>query len=72
MTDEMHGTGEPVRRGGRGTPVRNASAPESVAAQQKRLDRLQDDLTSVLQQLKRKPGDDMIEPHDTRPPHWGG
>ena len=43
-----------------------------LIAQQKRLDRLQDDLTSVLQQLKRKPGDDTIEPHDTRPPHWGG
>jgi uncharacterized coiled-coil protein SlyX len=43
-----------------------------LAAMQKRLDTLQDNLTSILQHLKRPRGDDTIEPHDTRPPHWGG
>lgn len=55
MSDEMHGTGEPVRRGGRGTPVRNASAPESVAAQQKRLEREAEARESDLRFLMSRP-----------------
>ena len=55
MTDEMEGTGEPVRRGGRGTPVRNTSAPESVAAQQKRLEREREVRESDLRFLMGRP-----------------
>jgi uncharacterized coiled-coil protein SlyX len=43
-----------------------------LAAHQRTIDRLQQDLADVLQFLKRSPTGESIEPHDTRPPHWGG
>ena len=43
-----------------------------LAAQQRRLDRLQASFDALLQPVKRPRADDTIEPHDTRPPHWGG
>lgn len=43
-----------------------------LAAMQKRLDALHANFTAIQQQLKRPRGDDPIEPHDARPPHWGG
>ena len=43
-----------------------------LAAHQKRLDFLQANFEAMVQQLKRPRADDSIEPHDTRPPHWGG
>ena len=43
-----------------------------LAAHQKRLDFLQSNLEALVQQMKRPRGDEGIEPHDTRPPHWGG
>lgn len=43
-----------------------------LAAQQRVLDILQTHVELLRQHLKRPPADDAIEPHDTRPPHWGG
>lgn len=43
-----------------------------LAAQQKRIDVLQAHFELMVQQLRRPRSDDSIEPHDTRPPHWGG
>ena len=45
---------------------------EELAAHQRRLDHLQATLDAMAQQMKRPTGDDPIEPHDTKPPHWGG
>ncbi len=42
-----------------------------LAAHQRTIDRLRNDLDAVLQQLKRQRSE-TIEPHDTPPPHWGG
>lgn len=42
-----------------------------LAAHQRTIDRLRNDLDGVLQQLKRQRSE-AIEPHDTPPPHWGG
>jgi uncharacterized coiled-coil protein SlyX len=46
-----------------------------LAAHHRRLEQLQAGLEALVQQLKRqRAGEqgDPIEPHDTRPPHWGG
>jgi uncharacterized coiled-coil protein SlyX len=42
-----------------------------LAAQQKRIDFLQTNFEALIQQQKRGRADDSVEPHDTRPPHWG-
>lgn len=43
-----------------------------LAAHQKRLDLLQATLEALVQRQKGARPDEPIEPHDTRPPHWGG
>ena len=43
-----------------------------LAAQQKRLDVLQANFEALVQQQRRSRADESIEPHDARPPHWGG
>ncbi|MCA8963294.1 MAG: SlyX family protein [Planctomycetes bacterium] len=44
-----------------------------LAVQQRRLDALQASLDALVRQVHRlRSGGDAIEPHDTRPPHWGG
>lgn len=44
-----------------------------LVAQARRLDALQDKLDLLVEHLRRQqPGGESIEPHDTRPPHWGG
>lgn len=43
-----------------------------LAAQQRQLERLQATVEAMIQQQKRARGAEPIEPHDTRPPHWGG
>ena len=43
-----------------------------LAAHQLRLDRMQATIETMAQQLKRLRGSEVVEPHDTRPPHWGG
>ncbi len=44
-----------------------------VAAQLRRIDALQENLDALVLQVHRlRTGGDAIEPHDTRPPHWGG
>lgn len=40
--------------------------------QQQQLERLQATVKLLADQLKKKNDDDDLEPHDTRPPHWGG
>ena len=45
---------------------------DELAAQQRVLEALQTNFELLRQHLKRPPADDAIEPHDTRPPHWGG
>lgn len=46
-----------------------------LAAHQFRIDRLQQDLTALVQHLRQSRAanaGEPIEPHDTPPPHWGG
>jgi uncharacterized coiled-coil protein SlyX len=46
-----------------------------LAAHQRTIDRLQRDVDALVQFLKKgrsNEGGEPIEPHDTRPPHWGG
>jgi uncharacterized coiled-coil protein SlyX len=44
-----------------------------LLVQQRRLDALQATVEALVQQLNRlRSGGDAVEPHDTRPPHWGG
>lgn len=44
-----------------------------LVAQQKRIDALQAKFEALVDQWKRmRAGDEPVEPHDTRPPHWGG
>lgn len=45
-----------------------------LAAQQKQIEWLTRHIELLVEQIKRQRsgGDDPIEPHDTRPPHWGG
>lgn len=45
---------------------------DELAAQQRVLEALQTQVELLREHLKRPPGDDSIEPHDSRPPHWGG
>ncbi|MFN3241271.1 MAG: SlyX family protein [Planctomycetota bacterium] len=40
--------------------------------QRKQIESLQATVRLLLDQLKKKSDDDDLEPHDTRPPHWGG
>lgn len=46
-----------------------------LAAHQRTIDRLQRDVDALVQFLKKgrsSESGESIEPHDTRPPHWGG
>ena len=43
-----------------------------LAAQQRRLDAMQATLAALVQRQKGAQSAESIEPHDTRPPHWGG
>jgi len=43
-----------------------------LAAQQKQIELLQASLEALIQQQKRLRNVEPIEPHDSRPPHWGG
>ena len=44
-----------------------------LAEQGRRIESLQASVATLVEQFKRqRAGDDSIEPHDTRPPHWGG
>jgi uncharacterized coiled-coil protein SlyX len=43
-----------------------------LAAQQKQIEMLQASLEALIQQHKRARNVEPIEPHDSRPPHWGG
>lgn len=46
-----------------------------LAAHQRTIDRLRDDVDALVQFLRKGRGGEAsepIEPHDTRPPHWGG
>jgi len=46
-----------------------------LAAHQRTIDRLQRDVDALVQFLKKgrsSESGEPIEPHDTRPPHWGG
>lgn len=46
-----------------------------LAAHQLTIDRLRQDVDSLVQHIKRGRAADAgepIEPHDTPPPHWGG
>ena len=44
-----------------------------MAAQNQRIESLQANVEALVEQLKRlRAGADEIEPHDTKPPHWGG
>ncbi|MFK7743178.1 MAG: SlyX family protein [Planctomycetota bacterium] len=44
-----------------------------LAQQHKRMDAMQANLSVLVEQFKRlRSGDDQIEPHDSKPPHWGG
>lgn len=40
--------------------------------QGKRIAALQENVRVLAQELKKKSSGDEIEPHDTRPPHYGG
>ena len=39
--------------------------------QQRALDSLQAAMRLLAEQLKRRPDGDDMEPHDSKPPHWG-
>ena len=39
--------------------------------QQRCLEGLQAAVTVLVEQLKRRSGGEEIEPHDSKPPHWG-
>lgn len=43
-----------------------------LIAQQRRLDVLQARLDAMVAQQKQQRAAEPMEPHDTRPPHWGG
>ena len=39
--------------------------------QQLRIEALQASVQVLVEQLKKRADGDDLEPHDTRPPHWG-
>lgn len=43
-----------------------------VATQQKQVEALAENVRLLVEQLRRQRAGEPIEPHDTRPPHWGG
>lgn len=44
-----------------------------LVAHARRIEALQAKLDALVEHVRRQqPGSEPIEPHDTRPPHWGG
>lgn len=42
-----------------------------LRAQQQEIERLQATVKVLADQLRKKQDGDDLEPHDTKPPHWG-